>query len=140
MAKFFRYGTRETTIISKIESSKQHSRRKAVRDVKDHIDNLSNSISMKLVENSLIETTSKDALQEQIGKCLEKLGRLNDFEIDYSIAPYRQVAKNPHPVSLFVTSFVLEKMINHKSVVDIFGTDDEIYSCIDKQVRRYLPI
>lgn len=140
MAKFFRPGTREATIISKIESSKEYSRKKAVRSVKDCLDSLANSISMKLVENNLIETTSKETLQEQILKSLERLGKISDFEIDYTIAPYRDLVKNPNPVSLFLTSFILEKMINHKSVVDIYGSDDDIYICIDKQVRRYIPI
>ena len=65
MAKIFRPSTREASIISKIESSKEHARRMAIKGVFDCIDPLSNAIAMKLVENTLVETTSKNSLEEQ---------------------------------------------------------------------------
>jgi hypothetical protein len=46
---------------------------------------------------------------------------------------------NPHIVTLYVTAFVLEKVINHKDTVDIFGSDEEIYQCIHQQVQKHLP-
>jgi hypothetical protein len=139
MAKVFRPSSRESTILSKIESSKEHMRRLAIDGIKDCVDPLANAIAMKLVENKLVETTNKNALEEQMKKCLEKLGRSDDFEIDYQIAPVRNVVPHPHIVSLYVTSFVIEKLIKHKDVVDIFGSDEEIYFTINKQVKKFLP-
>jgi hypothetical protein len=103
------------------------------------MEELSNALAMKLVESRLVETTNKNSLQEQIVKCLENLGRSDDFEIDYSVAPFRSVVNQPHIVSLYLTAFVIEKLINHKDVVDIFGSDEEIYQCIHKQVKKILP-
>ena len=139
MAKVFRTSTREASILSKIESSKEYARRKAISSVRDSIEPLSNAIAMKLVESKLVETTNKNVLEEQIAKCLEKLGRSEDFDIDYKIAPFRNIVPHPHVVSLYVTAFVIETLINHKVVVDIYGSDEEIYSCIHKQVVKSLP-
>jgi len=139
MAKVFRPSTRESSIISKIESSKEHARRNAIRNIHEHIDSLSNAIAMKLVENDLIETTNKNSLEEQIKFCLDKLSRADDFDVDYQVAPLRNVVARPHIVSIYVTSFVIEKLINHKDIVDIFGSDEDIYICINKQVLKYLP-
>jgi hypothetical protein len=139
MAKVFRTSTREASILSKIESSKGYARRKAIEGIRDCIEDLSNAISMKLVENNLVETTSKNVLEEQIVKCLERLSRADDFDVDYKIAPFRQIVQQPHVVSLYVTAFVIETLINHKAIVDIFGSDDEIYFCINQQVRKFLP-
>jgi len=94
---------------------------------------------MKLVEKNLIETTNKNALDEQLTKCLEKMNRLEDFDIDYQIAPLRNLVAHPHIVSLYVTSFVIEQLIKHKDVVDIFGSDEEIYFTINEQVKKFLP-
>ena len=94
---------------------------------------------MKLIEHSFIETTSKNSLEDQIKQCLESLGRADDFDIDYKTAPYRNLITNPHVVSIYVTAFVLEKLLNHKDVVDIFGSDEEIYFCIHEQVKKFLP-
>lgn len=138
MAKVFRPSTRESSILSKIESSKERARRKALSDIRDCGEALANSIAMKLVENELVETTNKNVLEEQIVGCLEELTRADDFEIDYQTAPFRKTVSNPHVVSLFVTAFVIEKLINHRVVVDVYGSDEEIYSCIHRQVSKHL--
>ena len=139
MAKIFRPSTREASILSKIESSKEYARRQAINNIKECIEPLSNAIAMKLIENNIIETTNKNGLEEQINKCLEKLSHSDEFDIDYQIAPVRNIIPNPHIVSIYVTSFVIEKLINHKDVIDIFGSDEDIYHCINQQVIKFLP-
>ena len=138
MAKVFRPSTRESTLLSKIESSKEHARRQAIAGIRDCIEPLSNAISMRLIETKLVETTSKNSLEEQIHHCLEKLSRAEEFDIDYQTAPFRHLVSQPHVVSLYVTAFVIEELISHKDVVDIFGSDEDIYGCINREVRKYL--
>jgi len=140
MAKVFRTSTREASILSKIESQKEYSRKRAINAIKDCIDPLSNAIAMKLVDANLVETTNKNTLEEQIKKCLEKLGRADDFEIDYQIAPIRNLIPQPNVISLFLTAFVIEKLIKHKDVVDIFGSDEDIYLSVHQQIKKFLPI
>jgi hypothetical protein len=139
MAKVFRPSTRESSILSRIESSKEYARRRSLNAIPDCIDALSNAIAMKLVEERLVETTNKNGLEEQVQGCLDKLTRADDFDIDYLIAPYRGLVAHPHIVSIYVTAFVLEKVIDHKDTVDIYGSDEEIYSCINTQVQKHLP-
>ncbi|MFH1984509.1 MAG: hypothetical protein ABIL58_21920 [Pseudomonadota bacterium] len=138
MAKVFRPSTRESSILNKIESSKEYARRKAVSSLRDCADPLSNNIAMKLVESKLVETTNKNVLQEQILSCLETLSRADDFDIDYQNAAFRNLVPNPHVVSLYVTAYVIETLINHRVVVDIFGSDEEIYLCIHQQVAKHI--
>ena len=138
MAKVFRPSTRESSILSKIESSKEYERRRQINATRDCLELLANAIAMKLVEEKLVETTNKNALEDQIVKCIEKLGRADDFEIDYQVAPVRNIVNTPNVISLFVTAFVIEKVINHKDVVDIFGPDEDIYYCINKQVNKFI--
>ncbi|MGD9210889.1 MAG: hypothetical protein PVI90_08930 [Desulfobacteraceae bacterium] len=136
MAKVFRPSSRESSILSKIESSKEHARKASIHSVRENLERLSNSIAMKLVENQLVETNSKNALEEQIGKCLETLCHADDFDVDYQIAPFRNLVQHANVVSLYVTAFVIEKLIHHKSIVDIFGSDTDIYACIHRQVAK----
>ena len=139
MAKIFRPSNRESSLLSKIESSKEYARKRAINSVKKCIEPLSNAIAMKLIENNIVETTNKNGLEEQINKCLDKLSHSDEFDIDYQIAPVRNIVPNPHIVSIYVTSFVIEKLINHKDVIDIFGSDEDIYHCINQQVVKFLP-
>jgi len=138
MAKVFRPSKGESKILSRIESSKEYARRKAIKNARDGIEPLSNAIAMKLVENDLVETTNKNVLEEQITKCIEKLSRSEDFDVDYKIAPFRHIVQNPSVVSLYITAFVIETLINHKVIVDVYGSDEEIYLCINRQVIKLL--
>ena len=104
------------------------------------MDALSNAVAMKLVENSLVETTNKNSLEEQIRTCLEKLTRASDFDIDYQIAPVRNLVPDFNIVSLYLTAFIIEKLLDHKDVVDIFGSDEDIYLTVNQQVKKHLPV
>ena len=139
MGKVFRPSTREASILSKIESSKEHARRVAIAAIQDHSEALANAIAMKLEDSDLVETTNKNSLEEQIKGCLEKLGHADDFDIDYQVSPIRNLVPQPHVVSLYLTAFVIEKLIKHKDVVDIYGSDEDIYLNIHQQVKKYLP-
>lgn len=140
MGKVFRPSTRESTILAKIESSKEHKRRLALSSLRDCLDELSNAISMKLVEKGLVETTNKNSLEEQLKSSLEKLTRASDFDIDYQIAPVRNLVPDFNVVSLYLTAFIIEKLLGHKDIVDIFGSDEEIYLTVNQQVRKHLPV
>lgn len=140
MAKVFRPSTRESSILSKIESSKEHRRRLAISSLRECLDPLANAIAMKLVENKLIETTNKNSLEEQIRGCLEKLTRASDFDIDYQVAPIRNLVPDFNIISLYVTAFIIEKLITHRDIVDIYGSDEDIYLTVNQQVRKQLPV
>lgn len=139
MAKVFRPSSRESSILSKIESSKEQERRRAIKAIPDHLDALSVQVASKLVENKLVETTSQNSLEAGIKKCLDELTQAEDFDIDYKVADMRNLTSNPHIVSLYLTAYVIEDLIKHKDVIDIYGSDEDIYGCIHRQVCRQLP-
>ncbi|MBU8911561.1 MAG: hypothetical protein KOO65_09875, partial [Desulfobacterales bacterium] len=112
MAKIFYTGNREAKLLSKIESSKERERIRTISTIRDNIDTFSNKISMKLIETSLIETVSKSSVEEQIARCLDTLCKADDFDIDYTVAPFRTIVANPNIASLYLTTFIVEKLIN----------------------------
>lgn len=138
MGKTFHVGNREASLLSKIESSKERERHRSIHVIRDNMDVFSNKVSMKLVEDGLIETVSKNAIQEQIAKCVDKLCKAEDFDIDFQIAPFRTIVQSPNIVSLYLTAFIIEKLINHKDVIDIYGSDEDIYHCINKITNHFL--
>jgi len=140
MAKIFRPSSHESSILSKIESTKEHLRRLAISRVRDCSEPLANAISSKLIEKNLVETTSQNSLEEQIRGCLDRMTRMEDFDIDYQVAPIRNLVPQPQIVSLYVTAYIIEKLLDHKDVVDIYGSDEEIYFTINQQVKKFLPL
>jgi hypothetical protein len=138
MAKVFHPGRGESRILSRIETSKERARQLAIQQVKNVLEPLSNALAMKLIEEKLIQTTSKTDIQNQIAASLEKLTRSDEFDIDYQIAPFRNLVPRPHLISLYLTAFVVEQLINHRSVEDIYGSDEEIYDCINGQIAKFI--
>jgi hypothetical protein len=138
MGKVFRPGSGEARILSRIETSKERAKQLAIQQVKNVLEPLSNALAMKLIEEKLILTSSKGDVEQQISNSLEKLTHSDEFEIDYQIAPFRNVVPRPNIISLYVTAFVVEQLINHRSIEDIYGSDEEIYSCIHRQVARFV--
>ncbi|MCG8633700.1 MAG: hypothetical protein MI863_07720 [Desulfobacterales bacterium] len=134
MAKIFYTGNRESKLLSKIESSKERERIKTISTIRDNIDYFSNKVSMKLIESGLIETVSKSSIENQIVRCLDTMCRAEDFDIDYAVAPFRTLISNPNIASLYLTAFVVEKLIDHKDVIDVYGSDEDIYFCIQKEL------
>ncbi len=138
MAKIFYTGNREAKLLSKIESSKERERFKTMTSIRDNIDLFSNKVSMKLIEDGLIETVSKSSIENQIVRCLDTLCKAEDFDIDYMVAPFRTLISNPNIASLYLTAFVVEKLIDHKDVIDVYGSDEDIYYCIQKELSKLM--
>ena len=139
MAKLFYTGNREAKLLSKIESSKERERIKIIGTIRDNIDAFSNKISMKLIETGLIETVSKSSIENQIARCLDTLCKADDFDIDFAVAPFRTLISNPNIASLYLMTFIVEKLINHRDVIDVYGSDEDIYYCIQKELANLLP-
>jgi hypothetical protein len=138
MAKIFYSGNREAKLLSKIESSKERDRIRTLNAIRDNMDYFANKVAMKLIESGLIETVSKSAIENQIIRCLDTLIKSEDFDVDYAVAPFRTLIANPNIASLYLTAFVVEKLINHKDVIDVYGSDEDIYFCIHKELTRLM--
>ncbi len=134
MGKIFYTGNKEEKLLSKIESSKERERIKTITTIRNNIVIFSNKVAMKLIETGLIETVSKSGIEKQIVRCLDNLCTAEDFDIDFMVAPFRTLISNPNIASLYLTAFTVEKLIDHKDVVDIYGSDEDIYFCINKEL------
>ncbi len=136
MAKMFYTGNRESKLLSKIESSKERERMKTMRVIRDNIDIFTNKLTIKLIEGGLIETGSKSSIENQIGRCLDELVKSEDFDIDYMVSPFRALVPNPNIASLYLTAFVVETLVNHRDVIDVYGSDEDIYHTINKEISE----
>jgi len=140
MAREYRPNAKESAVISKLDHAKESQRYNALNLLREHMEDLSSRISTKLIEDRLVETTSKDDLDNQIQIALQRILTAEEFELQFETANLRTLVPRPHFISLYVTAFVIEKLIDHKSVVEIYGTDEDIYRTVNKQVSRIIPI
>ena len=109
MGREYRPNVRESAVISKLDHQKESQRYHAINQLRHNIDELADRISMKLIEERLIETTSKGDLQDQIQFALQKILDSEEFEIQYETANLRTLVPRPNFVSLFVTALCCRK-------------------------------
>ncbi len=140
MAREYRPNVRESAVISRLDHAKESQRYHAMNNLRENMDELAALIAIKLIEERLVETTSKAALEEQIHSAMEKLQDAEEFDVQYATANLRALVPRPHFVSLYLTAFIVEKLIDHKCIVEMFGTDEEIYASVHRQVAKLVPM
>lgn len=134
----FHTNYREESLISRLESSRQSAWGRQLYQLGDCADQLAQRLAMKLVDSKLIETTNQRDVEEALADCLAELLQAEDFDIQYAISPIRNLVPRPNRISLYVTAFVIERLLNHRAVVDIYGTDEEIYAVVNQEVTNLI--
>jgi hypothetical protein len=138
MASDFHINYREETLISRLENSRQSAWGRQLLQLEDCRGELSKRLAIRLIENNLLETNNQKDIEEQMLACLSQLLQAEDFEIQYALAPMRAMVERPNRIALYVTVFISEKLINHRSVIDIFGTDEEIYNTVNQEISKFI--
>ena len=129
---------REENIISRLESSRQSQWSRQIMQLGDCHEQLAQKLAMRLVGDELIETTNQRDVEDQLAGNLSSLIDAEDFDIQFAIANVRNLIPRPNRISLYVTAFIIEKLISHRSVEDVFGTDQEIYEAVNEEVTKMI--
>ena len=84
-----------------------------------------------LLMKKVVETGNPTAVSDSLLKGLKKALGATQFDFDYFIAPIRSIVPRPNPYSLYMTQYILEVLIDDPDVIDIYGTDEEVYSIVN---------
>ncbi len=140
MAKAHVSHTRTTDkTIRAIDRKREQERRKMFILARDNSENLATRIVQRLIDRKIIETTSADSIQKVIDKQLRKLIDLEEFDLQLKLAPVRTLVQDPNVVSLYLTQYVIEDLIEHDDIQDIFGEDLDIYRTLDSILKVLRP-
>lgn len=93
-------------------------------------------LHQSLLMERIIETSDPAALSELLLKGLKKFQKTNEFEFKYFVAPLRDLVSRPNPISLFMTQFILEVVMNDPCVIEVYGTDQEIYKVVNSIINQ----
>jgi hypothetical protein len=121
--------------IRTIDRKREQERRKMFLRAKDHAEEFAGKLVQRLIDREIIETNSVSAVKDAFENQLQKLGYIEEFELQMKIAPVRTVAQDPNVVSLYFTQFIVEDLIQHPAIQDVFGDDLDIYRAVDSVFR-----
>ena len=136
MAKLSISANRSTDkTIRAIDRKREHERKKMSQQARDHATLLATKVVQRLIDKGVIETTSPQAIRELVEEHLRKLPTIEDFELQLKLAPVRTLVQDPNIVSLYLTQVVVEDLVNHPSVTDIYGADLDVYLAVDSILK-----
>jgi len=106
---------------------------------RDHADVLATKLCQRLIDRNIIETTSVDSIRESLETQFRTLHLQEEFDLQMKLAPVRTLVQDPNIVSLYLTQYIVEDLINNPAIQDIFGEDIDIYRAVDSVTKALRP-
>lgn len=140
MAKAHVSHTRTTDkTIRAIDRKREQERRKMFILARDNSEVLSTKLVQRLIDRNIIETSSVESIQKVFDKQLRKMIDMDEFDMQLKLAPVRTLVQDPNIISLYLTAFIIEDLIEHNDIQDIFGEDLDIYRTLDSVLKALRP-
>ena len=100
---------------------------------------LATKLVQRLLDQGIIETNSAQAMREVFTDLLRKISDMEEFDVQFKIAPIRSIATDPNFISLYVTQYIIEDLLDNPKVLDVFGDDLEIYNVVESVLSIIRP-
>ena len=124
-------GRVQDKIINRLERQEKQQAFKRDRFLRFKLPEIHNTLSQILLMEKIIETDNPAAVSDAILTGLKKALKSSEFDLKYFIAPIRGLVPRPNPISLYMTQYIMEVIINDPDVIEIYGTDKEIYQVVN---------
>jgi len=59
--------------------------------------------------------------------------------MQFKVAPIRSVSQDPNIISLYMTQYIIEDLIDHPKIQDVFGDDQDVYKAVDSVLSKIRP-
>lgn len=116
---------------SAIDRKRERERQNMLQSLYRNASELATKLVQRLLDKHVIETTSAEAIREVFSGLFLKMPDMEDFDIQYKTAPLRGLVSDPNFISLYVTQFITEDLLDNDKIQDVFGDDLEIYQAVD---------
>lgn len=134
--KRFGSGRVQERIIDRLDRKERQEAFQRDRFFKFKLPEIHTQLSQSLLIEKIVETDSPAAVSERLLQGLKKALRSSEFDFKYFVAPIRSLVPRPNPVSLYITQYILEVLINDPAVIEVYGTDLEIYKVVNQVITR----
>ncbi|MGI6639177.1 MAG: hypothetical protein ACOX4Z_09110 [Desulfobulbus sp.] len=136
MARHMNPGSSTNKTIDAIDRKRERERRYLLKRSREMAPELAILLVQRLMDQHIIETDSVQAIKDMVERQLERVGDLDEFDVQFKIAPIRNLVPDPNLISLYLTQYITEDLINHDNIQDVFGDDLAIYNAVDSVLSR----
>ena len=134
--KNFNTGRVQEKLLNRIERQEKQRAFQRDRFLKFKLPELHTTLTQALLMEKIVETDNSAAFSDLMLKGLKKILKTSEFDFKYFIAPLRNLVSRPNPISLYITQYLLEVVLNDPSVIDVYGTDKDVYNIVNRVVTN----
>ena len=139
MARHINPSNSTNKTIDAIDRKRERERRFILNKARENAPELAIRLVQRLIDEHIIETNDVQAIQEGVEKQLREPSDMDEFEIRLKIADIRTLVPDPNILSLYLTAYVIDDLIDHPSIQDIFGNDLDVYNTVESILRMIRP-
>ena len=132
--KSFNTGRVQDKLINRLERQEKQQSFQRDKFFRFKLTEMKSGLTQALLMEKIIETDNPAILSDLILKGLKKLQKASEFDYKYFTAPIRELVPRPNQISLYITQYILEDVINDPGIIDIYGTDLEIYKVVNSVI------
>ena len=139
MARHINPSNSTNKTIDAIDRKRERERRFILNKARENAPELAIRLVQRLIDEHIIETNDVQAIQEGVEKQLREPSDMDEFEIRLKIADIRTLVPDPNILSLYLTAYVIDDLIDHPSIQDIFGDDLDVYNAVESVLGMIRP-
>ena len=125
--------------IRAIDRKRERERRFILNKARDNAEEFATRVTQRLIDREVLEINSVQAVRDAFVEQLKSLPNMEEFDIQMKVAPIRTLIQDPNILSLYLTGYVIEDLINNSAIEDVFGEDIDIYRAIDSIFKVLRP-
>jgi hypothetical protein len=122
--------------IDALDRKRERERRFILNKARDNAQELAITLVQRLMDEHIIETNDVHAIQQGVERQLREPADMDEFEIRLKIADIRSLVPDPNILSLYLTAYIIDDLIKHPKIQDVFGDDLDVYKAVDTVLNK----
>jgi hypothetical protein len=136
MARHINPSRSTNNAIDALDRKRERERRFILNKARDNAQDLAIILVQRLMDEHIIETNDVHAIQQGVERQLREPADMEEFEIRLKVADIRTLVPDPNILTLYLTAYVIDDLIKHPKIQDIFGDDLDVYNAIDAVLSK----
>ncbi|MDY6881669.1 MAG: DUF507 family protein [Desulfatiglans sp.] len=122
----------QNKLINRLERQEKQQAFQRDRLLRFKLPEIHKRLSQALLIKNIIETENSAAISDLVLTGLKKALKSSEFDLKYFVAPIRDLVPRANPFALYMTQYIMEVIIDDPAVIEIYGTDLEIYHVVNE--------
>ncbi|CAK8716004.1 DUF507 domain-containing protein [Candidatus Electrothrix laxa] len=122
--------------IDALDRKRERERRFILNKARDNAEEMAIILVQRLMDEHIIETNDVHAIQQGVERQLREPADMEEFEIRLKVADIRTLVPDPNILTLYLTAYIIDDLIKHPKIQDVFGDDLDVYKAVDTVLSK----